>query len=313
LIAKPVLALTGGTGFIGSALGKRLVAAGWNLRALVRSPERSNRLKSLGIEVVIGDLSQRPALELLVAGVNAVIHCAGAVRGRGQSDFIAVNVHGVARLAEAAALQESVPRFLLLSSLAARAPELSHYAESKRLGEDALRAVAGTTMEWCALRPSAVYGPGDRELLPLLRSMALGIGPRLGPAAARFSMLYVDDLAAAVEAWLGAGQPVRGVFELHDGRENGYSWEEAAQIVAALDNRRSYSVRIPRSVLQLAAWVSLGASRLSGQAPMLSPGKVRELTHLNWVCDNTAFNRATGWSPKVQLPMGARRTLRSLA
>jgi nucleoside-diphosphate-sugar epimerase len=305
-----VLALTGGTGFIGSALARRLSASGCRIRALARSSRNTAGLTALGVEIIIGDLSERETLRRLLHGVDAVVHCAGAVRGRSLSDFNRVNVDGVARLAEIASMQQEPPRFLLLSSLAARMPFLSQYAASKRSGEEILRLIAGDRMEWAALRPPAVYGPGDRELLPLLHCMAHGIGPELGPVGARFSMLYVDDLAVAVDAWLGTNHPVSSIFELHDGRANGYSWEEARQIVAALRDRKSYPIRVPGRFLDIVGRMSLLLSKLSGRTPMLSPGKVRELTHSNWVCDNTAFIDATGWTPRVQLAEGVDRTLR---
>ncbi len=95
------------------------------------------------------------------------------------------------------------PRFLLMSSLAAREPELSHYAASKRRGEDAL-AAASPTLRWTVLRPPAVYGPGERELRPLFRWIARGVAPLACRRAGRFSLLYVDDLATAVLRWLDA-------------------------------------------------------------------------------------------------------------
>ena len=304
-----VLALTGGTGFIGAAVARALSGAGWEIRALARSSRKARPLAELGIKTVIGDLHERAAIRSLVGGVDAVVHCAGAVRGREASDFNRLNVDGVARLAEIAVAEERAPRFLLISSLAARVPFLSHYATSKRLGEETLRAVAGETMSWAALRPPAVYGPGDRELLPLLQWMVRGIVPRLGPVWSRFSMLYVEDLGAAVGAWLASDPCPEGVFELHDGRARGYTWAEAGNIVAALSGRRCRSVRIPRSVLEACAVMSVLISGVHGHAPMLSPGKVRELTHPDWVCDNAAFTRATGWAPTVQLSEGVRLTL----
>ena len=97
--------------------------------------------------------------------MNAVVHCAGVVRGATRGDFESVNVSGVAALATISSEQQPPPRFLSLSSLAAREPSLSYYAASKREGERALAQTAGD-MQWAVLRPPAVYGKGDKELLP---------------------------------------------------------------------------------------------------------------------------------------------------
>jgi nucleoside-diphosphate-sugar epimerase len=70
------------------------------------------------------------------------------------------------------------------------------------------------------------------------------------------------------------------------------------------------AIRIPLVVAKLFATINLIGARAIGYAPMLTPGKVRELRHTNWVCDNTALNTATGWTPRILLAEGLQRTLR---
>src|SRR4029453_7933541 len=132
----------------------------------------------------------------LVAGTEAVIHSAGTVRGARRSDFDRVNAEGAGRVARAAPLPPRPPRFLLMSSLAARMPELSDYAGSKWRGECAVKA-ASDNMRWTVLRPPAVLGPGDRELHPLFRCIARGFAFVPACAPGRFSLIQVDDLATA--------------------------------------------------------------------------------------------------------------------
>jgi nucleoside-diphosphate-sugar epimerase len=200
------------------------------------------------------------------------------------------------------------PRFLSLSSLAARAPELSHYASSKRQGELTLAAMA-EDMEWVALRPPAVYGPGDRELLPLFQWMGRGIAPVLGEPHARVSLLYVEDLCAAVLSWLNAGSCRSGVYELNDTQTGGYSWDEIIAKVSKLRARRIIRLPLPAPLLRSIAAINVTTARLMGYAPMLTPGKVRELRHPDWVGDNTALTAAIGWQPGFPLEQGLRRTM----
>ncbi len=307
-----LVALTGATGFIGGALAHGLLASGWRVRALVRNPARARTLSALGVQLVPGDLSDSDALQRLVADADAVVHCAGSVRGVSQADFDPVNATGVAHLVRAAAAQPRPPRFLALSSLAAREPQLSPYAASKHAGEQALAAAAGP-MPWLALRPPAVYGPGDREMLPLLRWLQRGIAPVLGAPGARLSLLFVDDLVSALEQCLNAPELPQGIFELHDGHPQGYSWEEIVDQAAAFRGRPVRALRVPLPLLRGLARASLVWARLSGQPPMLSPGKYRELTHPDWVCDNRALTRASGWQPRVQFQEGLARTLAASA
>ncbi len=303
-----IIALTGATGFIGSRLTRRLCATGWPVRVLIRCPAKAQDLSGLPLQRIEGALEDQASLQRLVANVYAVIHCAGAVRGITATDFKRSNVDGLGRLVHAAASQRPPPRFLSLSSLAAREPALSPYAASKREGEQRLAAGANA-MPWSVLRPPAVYGPGDRELAPLFRWMGRGIAPVLGSADARFSLLYVDDLAAAVLQWLEQPHYVQGIFELHDGRPGGYGWDEVAAIVAAVRARAVRRIPIPTTLLQLLASVNVGVARLAGYAPMFTPAKVRELSHPDWVCDNAALTCAIGWTPRVLLEEGLRLTL----
>jgi nucleoside-diphosphate-sugar epimerase len=302
------VALTGATGFIGSTLATVLHQAGWEVRALVRPGTTARHLTDLSITRVTGTLEDVESLRSLVAGADAVVHCAGAVRGATQSDFRRVNVTGVERLAAAAGLQTPPPYFLLISSLAAREPQLSAYAASKRDGEHALQDKAGG-MPWVILRPPAVYGPGDREMLPLFRWMMHGIALVTGARRARFSLLYVDDLATAVACLLEQGDTQGATFELHDGHPDGYSWDDIVSTVRELRGSRVIRVRVPVQLLRLAAAINEGTARLFKRSPMLTLGKVRELSHPDWVSNNQALHRATGWQPSVLLEEGLRKTL----
>ena len=304
------IALTGATGFIGGVLARRLETIGWQIRALVRPASLGARYAGTATQWIEGDLEDLDSLRRLVNNdVYAVVHCAGAVRGASQAQFDGVNVDGVARLVQAAREQHQMPRFLLISSLAAREPHLSPYAASKRQGEDTLAATAGD-MNWAVLRPPAVYGPGDKELLPLFRWIGRGIAPILGSRSARFSLLYVEDLAESVVQWLNSDTNERRAFELHDGHPDGYAWHDVVDTVARLYDRHVFRIQVPVVILRLLAGLNLGAAQIFGYAPMLTPGKVRELNHSNWVCDNDALTRETGWAPRVSLAEGLQRTLR---
>lgn len=303
---KRTVAVTGATGFIGRTVVRVLHEAGWLVRILVRSPGKAKSLAEFVHEQIPGSLSDKDGLRRLVADAHAVVHCAGAVRGVTQAQFDAVNVDGTASLIDAAAQQDVAPRFLLLSSLAAREPTLSPYAASKWKGENLLKTNA-SGLPWAALRPPAVYGPGDRELLPLFRVMAKGIAPVLGTRESRFSMIHVDDLAMAVLQWLRKDPCVTGVFTLHDGKTGGYCWAEVIDMVEVLCRRKVVAIPIPAAVLMVPAAANWLAGRFLPYAPMFTPGKLKELKHRDWVCDNTAFTRASGWTPSISLDRGLRQ------
>jgi len=302
------IALTGATGFIGSFLAKQFHNAGWKIKALARPASMRNRLAGSDVHWIEGNLDDLDSLRHLVCNVDSIVHCAGAVRGVSEKQFNRVNVEGVARLVHAVSEQHPLPRFLLISSLAAREPHLSPYASSKRQGEEIL-AAAPAQISWAAFRPSAVYGPGDREVLPLFRWIGRGIAPMLGSKDARFSLLYVEDLFEAAKLWIERRDQQPGIFELHDGHPNGYSYNEVIEIASRLFARKVLRLNVPGRLLQFLAALNQLSARTLGYKPMLTPGKVRELRHPDWICDNTALSRKIGWRPRVSLEEGLRRSL----
>jgi nucleoside-diphosphate-sugar epimerase len=301
------VAITGATGFIGRTITRQLILTGYRVRALIRSVRSAGPLSASGVERVPGSLEDNVSLESLIQGADAVVHCAGAVRGATQAQFDHVNVEGIMRLLRVMESRGAPPRLLSLSSLAAREPRLSFYAASKFKGEQVLVSEA-RQVAWDVLRPPAVYGPGDRELLPLFRAMARGIAPVPGPSDARFSLLFVDDLASAVIGWIRSGRASNAVYTLDDGREGGYDWPGVAAIVERVCRRRVRVLHLPAWLLDVPAHLNRRASRIFGYAPMLTPEKLRELRHADWVCDHGALQAATGWHPQVQLEEGLRRT-----
>jgi nucleoside-diphosphate-sugar epimerase len=243
-----------------------------------------------------------------VGDADAVVHCAGAVRGISEADFYRTNVEAVSRLAQVAASRSPTPRFLLISSLAAREPELSPYAASKRMGELALTATADR-LSWTALRPPVVYGPEDRAMRPLLRLMLHGIAPILGRKDARFSLIYVEDLADAVIQWLSCNVREQRAFELDDGHPQGYAWHEIVETFQRLRGKRVVSFQVPELIMHVVARLNKMAASVMGYGPIFTPGKVREFRHPNWICDNIPFCRVTTWLPRIRLEEGLRRTL----
>ncbi len=305
---EPVL-LTGATGFIGRRLQALLSRQGHKVRALVRpdSPNRDSLLPQ--VEVIEGKLDDAQVLACAVSGISAAIYAAGSVRGRNAADFEAANVNGVGFLIDAINRSGSETPLLLISSLAASRPSLSDYSCSKLLGEECLRQRA--TGPWSIIRPSAVYGPGDREMLPLLKLARRGWALQLGPDGQRVNLVHADDLCAAVAAWLEHWQVCRGqTYALDDGQAGGYTWQEIIEAAGAATFRR---VRVPQTLLKAIGrtnlWLSAVTRHITGNRPMLTPGKVNELTQSTWLCDNEPFTRATGWRPRISLSEGIQLTL----
>lgn len=303
---KPV-AVTGATGFVGGHLLAALLACDKPIRVLVRDAKRLDPgidRNSKLIEIIEGDLENKAALEQLTTGAGAVIHCAGAIAALDQDGFFKVNQTGAQNVAQAA-LKAEVERFILVSSLAAREPQLSDYAASKRAGEDSVAALVDND-KLVIVRPPAVYGPGDKATLPLIKALTQRRAILPGRADQKISLIFVKDLAALLVHLVDSKAPAGAVVEVDDGHAGGYGFKDIVDLAAKAQGRQMGLTLLPRAVVALAGVVSLAVARLMGKAAVLSPAKVRELYHLDWVAKGAQI---AGWQPQIQFEEGFSLTL----
>ena len=302
------IAVTGASGFIGRRLIERLCRDGNNVRALQRHRSIDVDVPEKQLQAVKGSLDDPASLSELVTGVDAVIHLAGLIKARRRQDFFDVNAKGVVRLMEAIIEHQTRAKLVLISSLAAREPNLSSYAASKRCGEAALLD-AGETFSWTVLRPPAVYGQGDRETLPFFKSIQRGFGAMLGSDQARFSLIHVDDLADAMTHVVDTGSANHLIMELDDGTEGGHSWRSMIDAGERALNVSAKRFTIPPIALRSLGYVNSALRILPGYTPMLTPEKAREIGHPNWVADDHLIKKATSWRPSIPIDSGFRATV----
>ena len=300
--AAPLAAVTGATGFIGRHLVVALHRAGFRVRLLLRREPDVAEWRELVPEVVAGSLGDAAALPRLVEGADVVIHLAGLIKAARRADFFAVNRDGAAALAHAVARAAPGARFVLVSSLAAREPALSDYAASKQAGEVAVREVLGARAT--VLRPSVVYGPGDRETLLFFQLAARRLVPLLGRAGARAALIHVSDLVRLLVALASEAGAHAGVLEAADERPQGYTWEELLGAAArAVGNPAPRFVRTPQVLLGGIALIG-DLAKTWGASSMISSQKLRELRHPDWGVAPAERASAPGWTAQFDLESG---------
>ncbi len=302
-MAARLAVLTGATGFLGRHVARALIADGWRLRILARSAPRDRLWAVLGAEVQLGQLGDNESLLRLAHDAQAVIHAAGLVKARRQIDFETVNAQGAGRMADAARQAAPGAAFVLISSLAARAPELSAYALSKRGGELAVEAAFGS--DAAIVRLPALYGPEDRQTLGLFQAARASPLLPVLRREVRLPLLHVEDAARMIAAL--AGRPAQGrTTALCDERPQGYGLEEIMTATAEAVGTRPRLMRVPESALRLVGSAS-DLARTLGAAPIMTSGKVRELLHGDWSL--APEERAQGLpSPRYGLAEGFRHT-----
>ncbi len=289
------LAVTGGTGFVGSHLLDLAVAAGHRVRALTRRPmpERAN------VDWISGALDRRDALEELVRSSDAVIHIAGVINPPDPREFERGNVEGTLSLL-AAATATGTCRFVHVSSLAAREPSISLYGASKARAEE---FVERSGLDWAIVRPPAVYGPGDRETLELFKMARFGLV--MLPPAGRLSLLHVDDLARLLLALASPQAPAKTVIEPDDGRAGGWSHREFAQALGGATGRRNIAVPVPGALLRFGARADCA---VRGARAKLTPDRAAYFSHPDWVADPVRAALPAIWRAEVPTDQGLAET-----
>jgi nucleoside-diphosphate-sugar epimerase len=304
--ARPIVALTGATGFIGRRLVPLLTAAGWRVRMLLRRDPVCAEWRGTDPQIVAGDLGDQRALAQLTSGVDAVLHVAGCIKATRTSQYFAVNHTGTAKLAEAARQHAPHAHFLHVSTIAAREPQFSDYAASKSAGEKAVLEIMGPRVS--VVRPPGVYGPGDRETLVFFQLARGSLVPLLGLPAAVAAMIHADDLARLLVAQLGEA-PRGAVLTAADERPAGYSWHEVfATAARAMGNEHARLFHAPTALVRAVALAG-DVGKLLGTANMLNSQKLRELRHLDWSVTPAEWARPSGWEPRYSLIEGFAQTV----
>ncbi|MBB6503247.1 nucleoside-diphosphate-sugar epimerase [Sphingomonas endophytica] len=290
-----ILALTGGTGFVGGALIEQALAAGHQVRALARRAQPPRE----GVTWIAGALDDPSTISTLVSTAAAVIHVAGAVNAPDRAAFAAANIDGTRNVVDAARTW-NVRRFVHVSSLAAREPSLSNYGWSKGGAEDVVTASA---LDWTIVRPPGVYGPGDMEQRDLFRAARrTGVVPI--PPRGRLSIIHVADLARLLLA-LAEAPGDCAVYEASDGHPLSYA--DFARAIGAAVGRRAVPLPLPAALLRTAA----RADRLlRGRKAKLTADRVAYMIHPDWTADPAKAPPPALWQPQIAAAGGLAETAR---
>ena len=289
------IAVTGGTGFVGSRFIDIATAAGHSLRALTRSPQRPQH----GVEWVDGSLFDPDSLRRLVTGSDSLVHIAGVINARDPAEFERGNVEGTLAML-AAATAAGITRFVHVSSLAAREPKLSLYGASKRRSEV---LVEGSGLDWVMIRPPAVYGPGDRETLELFRMAKMRL--MLLPPDGRVSLIHVDDLARLLLTLAERQEPNHLILEPDDELPGGWTHKQLAEAIGRAVGRRNLSLSMPRPMLRLGAAIDQLVRR---ERAKLSADRAAYFSHRDWVVSADKRPATELWRPLVPTEKGLAET-----
>ena len=222
-----MILVTGGTGFVGSHLIKRMRQKGLPVRALVRNPDKAQTLKDLGVEVVSGDVSDPASLEKATTGVARIVHLVGIIQESAGATFQAVHVDGTRNLLEAAK-KNNVHHFFYQSALGTRPNAKSEYHQTKWAAEELVRA---SGISYTILRPSLIYGPGDQFTIRLAEMIRLSpLLPVIGPGLSKIQPLFIDDVATCILTAVSSDCCFNEIYEI--GGPEQLTYEEVTRAIA---------------------------------------------------------------------------------
>ncbi|MGV8039696.1 MAG: NAD-dependent epimerase/dehydratase family protein [Thermoanaerobaculaceae bacterium] len=316
--------VTGATGFAGSHVARVLAGHGVRVRALSRRPDTARRVVPPGVEVVAGDLADRQSLITAASGQELVIHTAGRVSDWGpRSAFRAANVEGVENLV-AACRAAGVRRLVHLSSLTvlglprdgrvvdegspvATPARGDHYSASKLAGERLVQEAHGVGgLETTVVRPGAIWGPGDPNVLPrVLALLRRGAMPVIGRGDNVLGLSHVDNLARGVVLAAAAPSAAGRLYHLTDGEQ--ITARQALEALAAALGVRPPRRSVPYAAIYALAALVEGTARLLGRSspPPLTRYGVRFVA-CDCRYDVSMARQELGYRPAVSFAEGVR-------
>lgn len=317
--------ITGASGFIGHHLAMTLRDRGDDVVALVRPSSDTSRLAALGVELVVGDVTNAASLRHCLRGIDVVYHLAGLTKALHRRQLYAVNEVGTRNVAAECAARSAPPCLIHVSSLAAAGPALygvpsqetdaaqpvSNYGRSKRAGELALYPFA-KQLPVTIVRPPIVFGEGDPATLAMFRAIKYSwIHTVPGILPKRFSLIHARDLAELLVSAAERGE--RLPRDENDARNNGQgvyyadcglqpTYYQLGQLIGqALGRPFTACLPVPNLGVWGVSAVTESVARLFGRSVYLSLDKAREATAGSWICSAEKAHRQLGF--RVSSPL----------
>jgi NADH dehydrogenase len=243
-----MILVTGGTGFVGTHLIRRLRSDDISIRAVVRDPDKAQTLRELGVDVVKGELADKSSLERATAGAERVVHLVGIIQEAAEATFSNVHVEGTRNLLEASK-KAGVRHFFYQSALGTRPGAKSRYHKTKWEAEELVRA---SGIAFTILRPSLIYGPGDQFTIRLSEMIRMSpILPVIGTGKSRIQPISVDDVVACIRKILTSESFLNEMYEV--GGPEQLTYEEVTQAIADALGVRRPMVHMPLFFVKTAA------------------------------------------------------------
>jgi UDP-glucose 4-epimerase len=318
---KKRVLITGASGFLGYHLIEEALQNNLEVFVAVRKSSNTAHLNHFNIEYTYPQFDNLLSLkkELKEKQYDYIIHAAGATRARSQDEYNTINAQYTYNLAAAAVSADiNLKSFVFISSLAALGPltnlnglitehtpphPVTAYGKSKLLAEEQLKSL--TSLDYTILRPTAIYGPRDKDIFIFFKQLTKGIEPYIGFMHQKLSFIYVKDLAkVSIKALFVSN---RNTYNLSDG--NFYDRYELADITKSVLDIKTLKFHLPVNFVKIIASLAEKVGSLNNKPAVLNVEKIKELTAANWSCAIDQAKYDLGYYPNYDLRAGLTETL----
>lgn len=314
--------ITGATGFIGGFLVDEALAREYKVFATVRKSSNLQYLQDPRINKIAFDFTDPEAISEVIVNnkISVIINNAGLTRSKDQSALDKVNATYLDNLCQGIKKSNTDPFLLHISSLAALGPAeytkegivdngtnphpVTMYGKSKLKGENILRGKY-QQLRHSIMRPTAVYGPREKDLFTVFKTIKSGIEPHIGSGNQELTFIYVKDL---VSMMMNAADLQQDKAEYLAGDGHIYSGKILNKEIRSSLNKSTLKFGIPLTVVTALGYVSEYAGKLTGTYPTLNIDKLNEIKAQSWRIDAKSTHEALGYEPKYKLAEGIKET-----
>ena len=308
--------VTGASGFLGYHIVNAAIEKGLVVYAAVRKNSNIKHLEDLPVRYLYLDYENVAEItkQLVDNKIKYIIHAAGLTKALKQDTYNYINATYTLNLAKAAeALKDDFGKFVFISSLAAVGPltetdgvlteataprPVTAYGRSKLLAETNLLGVAISSI---ILRPTAIYGPRDKDIFIVVKTVNTGLDPYIGKFDQRLSFVHARDVADLAVQSLFV-KDAAGVYNITDGKS--YSRYQFADIIKKILKKNAFRFHIPMPLVRTLAFVLETTNGWMKKPSVISREKLHELAAKNWICDISKAKRELGFAPKFDLQSG---------
>ncbi len=313
--------VTGASGFVGSHIADRLLAAGHEVRALIRANSSLKWLQEKRIELVTGNMLDIDSLRAAVEHVNVIVHVAGVTAAKTKEGFYEGNLLPTRNLLEAARrFNPTLSRFIFCSSQTAAGPSMdgqpvteltpphpiTTYGKSKRAAEEEVER-ARADFPITILRLSAVYGPRDTAILTFFQTVGKGLKPLIGMQDKWVNLAHAEDIADAVVLAVEQESAKNETYFI--GAEQHYTWRHVNDLTSEILGRRGLTVKLPHALVYAVAGSSEFFSIFRSKPSVLNWEKGRDMVQSHWTASVDKAKRELGYRQRVSLEDGVKDTI----